>query len=153
MKIAVASSNGENVDLHLGKGYSLYIYSYENDDLTFIEHRKVDIDLESQHQGSKVITACEDCDVIIAAQYGFKSKIKADQQSDNTETRQDNGELLAYLRDIVFLIAGILLVFSLSVIPYNTNLGLIQVALSLVLFLVFMLTGNNSSKKSYHSKI
>lgn len=42
-----------------------------------------------------------------------KSKIKADQQSDNTETRQDNGELLAYLRDIVFLIAGILLVFSL----------------------------------------
>ena len=42
-----------------------------------------------------------------------KSKIKADQQSDNTETRQDNGELLAYLRDIVFLIACILLVFSL----------------------------------------
>jgi signal peptidase I len=42
-----------------------------------------------------------------------KSKIKADQQSHNTETRQDNGELLAYLRDIVFLIAGILLVFSL----------------------------------------
>lgn len=42
-----------------------------------------------------------------------KSKIKADQRSHNTETRQDNGELLAYLRDIVFLIAGILLVFSL----------------------------------------
>ena len=42
-----------------------------------------------------------------------KSKTKADQQSHNTETRHDNGELLAYLRDIVFLIAGILLVFSL----------------------------------------
>ena len=42
-----------------------------------------------------------------------KSNIKADQRSRNTETRQDNGEFLSYLRDIVFLIAGILLVFSL----------------------------------------
>ena len=79
MKIAVVSTNGQDVDLHLGKGYSLYVYEYENDDLTFTEHREVDIDLESQHQGSKVIKACEDCDVIIAAQYGFKSKVKADQ--------------------------------------------------------------------------
>ena len=38
MKIAIVSSNGENVDLHLGKGYSLYVYDYEDDDLTFIEH-------------------------------------------------------------------------------------------------------------------
>ena len=79
MKIAVVSTNGQDVDLHLGKGYSLYVYDYEDDDLTFIEHREVDIDLESQHQGSKVIKACEDCDVIIAAQYGFKSKVKADE--------------------------------------------------------------------------
>ena len=75
MKIAVVSSNGVDVDLHLGKGYSLYVYDYGDDDLTFVEHREVDIDLESQHQGSKVIKACEDCDVIIAAQFGFKSKI------------------------------------------------------------------------------
>lgn len=79
MKIAVVSSNGMDVDLHLGKGYSLYIYDYDGDGLTFVEHREVDIDLESQHQGSKVIKACEDCDVIIAAQFGFKSKIKADE--------------------------------------------------------------------------
>lgn len=78
MKIAIVSSNGQDVDLHLGKGYSLYVYEYENDDLTFVEHREIDIDLESQHQGSKVINACEDCDVIIAAKYGFKSKIKAE---------------------------------------------------------------------------
>lgn len=79
MKIAVVSSNGRDLDLHLGKGYSLYIYDYEDDDLTFTEHREVDIDLEGQHQGSKVIKACEDCDVIISAQYGFKSKVKADE--------------------------------------------------------------------------
>lgn len=91
MKIAVVSSNGQNVDLHLGKGYSLYIYEYENDEITFTEHREVDIDLESQHQGSKVIGACGDCDVIIAAQYGFKSKIKADEL--NIKLVSDDGSV------------------------------------------------------------
>ena len=91
MKIAVVSSNGQNVDLHLGKGYSLYIYEYENDDITLTEHREVDIDLESHHQGSKVIEACSDCDVIIAAQYGFKSKIKADEL--NIKLVSDDGSV------------------------------------------------------------
>lgn len=77
MRLAVVSSDGENVDLHLGKGSSLYIYDYD-EDLTFVEHRTVDIDPESKHQGSKVLKACEDCDVLIAVEYGFKSKIKAE---------------------------------------------------------------------------
>lgn len=79
MKIAVVSSNGQDVDLHLGRGNSLYIYEYDDNDLTFVEHREVDIDLEDKHQGGKVIQACEDCDVIISAQFGFKSKIKANE--------------------------------------------------------------------------
>ncbi len=79
MKIAVVSSNGVDVDLHLGKGNSLYIYEYGENDLTFVEHREVDIDLEDKHQGEKVIRVCWDCDVIISAQFGFKSKIKADE--------------------------------------------------------------------------
>ena len=29
MRLAVVSSDGENVDLHLGKGSSIYIYDYE----------------------------------------------------------------------------------------------------------------------------
>lgn len=77
MRLAVVSSDGENVDLHLGKGYSLYVYDYE-DELKFVEHRSVDIDKESKHQGSKVLKACEDCDVLISVEYGFKSKIKAE---------------------------------------------------------------------------
>lgn len=78
MRLAVVSSDGENVDLHLGKGSSLYIYDYD-DDLTFVEVRNVEIAQGSKHQGSKVIGACEDCDVLISLQYGFKSKIKADE--------------------------------------------------------------------------
>ena len=99
MKIAVVSSNGVDVDLHLGKGYSLYIYDYENEDLTFVEHREVDIDLESQHQGSKVIKACKDCDVIIAAQFGFKSKVTADKL--NIRLVSDEGSVDEVLKSYI----------------------------------------------------
>ena len=74
MRLAVVSSDGANVDLHLGRGKNIYIY----DDLDFVEMREVEIVEDSKHQGGKVIKACEDCDVLIAVQYGFKSKIKAE---------------------------------------------------------------------------
>ena len=77
MRLAVVSSDGENVDLHLGKGSDVYIYDYDGE-LSFVEHRTTGIDSESKHQGSKVLKACEDCDVLIAVEYGFKSKIKAE---------------------------------------------------------------------------
>ncbi|WP_407412720.1 NifB/NifX family molybdenum-iron cluster-binding protein [Methanobrevibacter sp.] len=77
MRLAVVSSDGENVDLHLGKGKSVYVYDYD-DELSFVEMRSVEIALDSKHQGSKVLKACEDCDVLISVQFGFKSKIKAE---------------------------------------------------------------------------
>ena len=79
MRLAVVSSDGENVDLHLGKGKSVYVYDWE-DELNFKERRDVEISENSKHQGSKVLKACSDCDVLICVQYGFKSKIKADDQ-------------------------------------------------------------------------
>jgi predicted Fe-Mo cluster-binding NifX family protein len=77
MRLAVVSSDGENVDLHLGRGKSIYVYDYE-DELTFVERRDIEIAEDAKHQGGKVIKTCEDCDVLIAVQYGFKSKIKAE---------------------------------------------------------------------------
>ena len=77
MRLAVVSSDGENVDLHLGKGKSVYIYDW-NEELNFVEMRSVEIADDEKHQGSKVLKACDDCDVLIAVQYGFKSKTKAD---------------------------------------------------------------------------
>ena len=77
MRLAVVSSDGENVDLHLGKGKSLYIYDWDGE-LNFVEVRDVEITEDSKHQGGKVLNACSDCDVLIAVQYGFKSKIKAE---------------------------------------------------------------------------
>ena len=77
MRLAVVSSDGVNVDLHLGKGKSVYVYDY-NEDVNFVERRDVEIAEDAKHQGGKVIKACEDCDVLISVQYGFKSKIKAE---------------------------------------------------------------------------
>ena len=77
MRLAVVSSDGENVDLHLGKGKTVYVYEYL-DDLKFVEKREVEIANDAKHQGGKVINACGDCDVLISVQYGFKSKIKAE---------------------------------------------------------------------------
>ena len=46
MRIAVASTNGENVDLHFGKARSLYVYEYdeESDEFKFIDQRNVEIE-------------------------------------------------------------------------------------------------------------
>lgn len=63
--------------MHLGKGKSVYVYDY-NDEVNFVEKREVEISEDSKHQGGKVINACKDCDVLISVQYGFKSKIKAE---------------------------------------------------------------------------
>lgn len=79
MRIAVVSSDGENVDLHLGRGSGVYVYDC-GEEISFVERRDVEISEDSKHQGGKVLKACTDCDVLIAVQYGFKSKIKADDQ-------------------------------------------------------------------------
>lgn len=79
MRIAIVSSDGINVDLHLGRGKSVYIYDYDGE-ANFVEKRDVEIAEDSKHQGGKVLKACNDCDVLISVQYGFKSKIKAEDQ-------------------------------------------------------------------------
>ncbi|MDO5848483.1 MAG: NifB/NifX family molybdenum-iron cluster-binding protein [Methanobrevibacter sp.] len=79
MRIAVASTDGKTVNLHLGKANSLYIYDWsDKDGVTFVERRELDIKKSAKHQGSDVLVACEDCDVIISEQYGFKTKLKAE---------------------------------------------------------------------------
>lgn len=77
MRLAVVSSDGKNVDLHLGRGKSVFIYDYD-EEVEFVEKRVVTLDDDAKHQGGKVIQVCSDCDVLIAVQYGFKSKVRAD---------------------------------------------------------------------------
>ncbi|MGB9838021.1 NifB/NifX family molybdenum-iron cluster-binding protein [Methanothermobacter sp.] len=75
MRVAVASSNGEEVDLHFGRASKLLIYEYSDGKMEFVEERKVDIAEGDKHQWRKVLDSITDCDVIIAVQAGLKGKI------------------------------------------------------------------------------
>ena len=77
MRIAVASSNGENVDLHFGKARSLFVYEYdeEKDEFNFIDQRNVEIEADMKHQNPKIIKTIEDCEVCICEQFGPKAAI------------------------------------------------------------------------------
>ncbi|WP_409199985.1 NifB/NifX family molybdenum-iron cluster-binding protein [Methanobrevibacter sp. DSM 116169] len=89
MKIAVASSNGEVVDSHLGKATCLYIYELEEDKFVFLEKRKTGVDTSKKHSGSLVLDTAKDCEAIISLKFGFKSKMKADNA--NIKLVQDEG--------------------------------------------------------------
>lgn len=80
MRIAVASSNGEDLDLHFGKAHSLYVYEYdeEHDEINFIDKRTVEIESDTKHQNPKIIKALEDCEVAICQQFGPKAQIHAE---------------------------------------------------------------------------
>ncbi|MDR3063883.1 MAG: FeMo cofactor biosynthesis protein [Methanobrevibacter sp.] len=75
IKIAITSSDGVNLDLHFGQAKSLYIYDFNGETADFIEKRIVSIKDGEKHQWQNVLNKILDCDVVIAVQVGFKSKI------------------------------------------------------------------------------
>ena len=101
MRIAVASSNGEDVDLHFGKAHSLYVYEYgeEKDDFNFIDHRTVEIEVDMKHQNPKIIKAIEDCEVCICQQFGPKAQIYAEDAG--LKLVKDEGTVLEVLRKYI----------------------------------------------------
>ncbi|MCL2156609.1 MAG: NifB/NifX family molybdenum-iron cluster-binding protein [Methanobrevibacter sp.] len=74
MKIAIASSDGINVDLHFGKAKSLCIFDFDGENEKFLEKRSVKFIEKEKHQWMKTLNAVKDCDVVICVQAGFKSK-------------------------------------------------------------------------------
>jgi len=74
MKIAIASSDGKNVDLHFGKARSLCIFDFNGENEKFLEKRTVELVEDEKHQWMKTLKTIEDCDVVICVQAGFKSK-------------------------------------------------------------------------------
>ena len=89
MKIAITSSDGENVDSHLGKATCLYIYEISNSNAVFLEKRETGIDPTQKHSGATVLSFAKDCNSIITVKAGFKSKLKADDA--NIKLVQDEG--------------------------------------------------------------
>ncbi len=73
MKIAVASSNGEDVD-HFGKAQAFMIYEFDEENVHFIEKRESTKIKGEKHQWQKSLDDIGDCEVVICAQAGLKGK-------------------------------------------------------------------------------
>ena len=73
LKIAVATSNGRDVD-HFGKAQGFIIYEFDEENMTFIEKRDSSKIKGEKHQWKKSLYVIEDCEVVICAQAGLKGK-------------------------------------------------------------------------------
>jgi predicted Fe-Mo cluster-binding NifX family protein len=80
MKIAVASSDGTNADLHFGKAEHFSIYEFNEEKAVFIERRSVSITEGEKHQWKKPLDIIEDCDVVICVQAGMNGKFGLEQK-------------------------------------------------------------------------
>ena len=89
MKIAITSSDGVILDSHLGKATCLYIYEFNGENAVFLEKKETGVDTDKKHSSGIVLNIAKDCDAIITAKFGFKSKIKADDA--NIKLIQDEG--------------------------------------------------------------
>jgi len=73
MKIAVATSNGKDVE-HFGKAQEFMIYEFDEEKVDFIEKRESTKIKGEKHQWQKSLNVIEDCEVVICAQAGLKGK-------------------------------------------------------------------------------
>lgn len=73
MKIAVATSNGKDVD-HFGKAQKFMIYEFDEENINFIEKRESPKIKGEKHQWQKSLSVIEDCEIVICAQAGLKGK-------------------------------------------------------------------------------
>ncbi len=80
MNFAVASTDGENIDLHFGKASSICIFDYDDGEINFLDKYNIDIDEDKHHQGSLIVNFLNNHNIktIFVLQIGFKSKIKVD---------------------------------------------------------------------------
>ncbi|MDI3484435.1 MAG: hypothetical protein PWQ74_1022 [Methanobacteriaceae archaeon] len=74
LKIAVASSDGENVDSHFGKASKFIIYEFDGEKAEILDEREVNVNPAEKHQWIKTLEAVKDCDIVIAVQIGLRAK-------------------------------------------------------------------------------
>jgi len=75
MKIALASSDGINVNLHFGKAFKFSIYELEGNKPNFLETREVEKNPDEKHQWDKSLRIIRDCEVVICVQVGIKARL------------------------------------------------------------------------------
>lgn len=71
-RIAIASTDGQNINLHFGQAHQYYIYDLEEQAYRFVEVRKVSrILTHGSNEFDRVIALLQDCKAIFVGQIGF----------------------------------------------------------------------------------
>ena len=71
-RVAVASSDGEQIDLHFGQAYQFYIYDVDDSGYSLVEVRKVSVILT--HDADEIerkAAVLQDCDALFVAKIGL----------------------------------------------------------------------------------
>ncbi len=70
-RIAIASSDGKNIDLHFARATSFYIYELDNKTFKFIEIRKPSVaGSHDESEFARTLRLIEDCSTIIVSRIG-----------------------------------------------------------------------------------
>lgn len=77
--IAIASKEGKLVDQHFGQVEEFYIYSYEKDNIKFIEKRAVEKycngkECEKDSKIDKILKTLKDCNIVLSVRIGYEPK-------------------------------------------------------------------------------
>jgi len=76
-RIAIASSDGENIDLHFGQAPSFLIYEIREDGTQFVEDREVVLpEKDNVHTGKNIeaiIELLDDCSAVFILRIGMQS--------------------------------------------------------------------------------
>jgi predicted Fe-Mo cluster-binding NifX family protein len=78
MKIAVATADRENVNIHFGKAEIFLIYEFKDDEIELSEIRETKKDPNQKHQWYESLEIVKDCEVVICCQIGMKAKFGLD---------------------------------------------------------------------------
>ncbi len=71
-RIAVASSDGVNIDLHFARASTFYIYEIGDKTYEFLELRNIDAILRhDEYEFDRVLKSLEDCGAVIVSQIGI----------------------------------------------------------------------------------
>ena len=71
-RVAVASSDGQQIDLHFGQAYQFYIYDVDANGYSLVEVRKaIGILTHNADEMERKAAVLQDCDALFAAKIGL----------------------------------------------------------------------------------
>ncbi len=71
-RVAIASTDGKNIDLHFAQASQFYIFDVHDKEFTFIEvRRNPKILCHGETEFKKVIAILKDCSAIVVSQVGY----------------------------------------------------------------------------------